>query len=377
MIETPGFLLTILAFVLVIGPLVFIHEMGHYLVGRLFGVHAETFSIGFGQEIKGWTDKRGTRWKLAWMPLGGYVRFAGDMSPASTPTTEWLALPEAERNRTFQAKPVWQRALIVLAGPAINFLFALIVLGGFALAYGQSQTPPVAARIAAQSAAEKGGLLAGDRIISINDRAVATFDDVAQIVQYRPNELLDLGIERGGRQMNLAIAAGVRTERDRFGNEYKLGSLGILSAKPVVVPVSLLEAPGVAVKRVSQIVRTMVDTLGQVITGRRAVKELGGPLKIAQVSGEQITRGPEDFILFVALISINLGFINLLPVPMLDGGHLLFYAIEAVRRKPVGVVAQEWAFRSGLLMLLGLMVFVTFNDLSSFGIWDRLSGLIG
>ena len=377
MIETPGFLLTILAFALVIGPLVFIHEMGHYLVGRWFGVHAETFSIGFGNEIRGWTDKRGTRWKLAWMPLGGYVRFAGDMSPASTPTQEWLSLPDAERNRTFQAKPVWQRALIVLAGPAVNFLFALIVLGGFALAYGQSQTPPVAARIIAQSAAEKGGLREGDRILSINDRAVATFDDVAQIVQYRPNELLDLGIERAGKPMNLAIAAGVRVERDRFGTEYKLGSLGIESAKPVVVPVSLLEAPGVAVKRVGQIVRTMVDTLGQVITGRRAVKELGGPLKIAQVSGEQITQGPEDFIFFVALISINLGFINLLPVPMLDGGHLLFYAIEAVRRKPVGVAAQEWAFRSGLLMLLGLMVFVTFNDLSSFGVWDRLSGLIG
>jgi len=376
-IETPGFLLTILAFALVIGPLVFIHEMGHYLVGRWFGVHAETFSIGFGNEIRGWTDKRGTRWKLAWMPLGGYVRFAGDMSPASTPTQEWLSLPDAERNRTFQAKPVWQRALIVLAGPAVNFLFALIVLGGFALAYGQSQTPPVAARIIAQSAAEKGGLREGDRILSINDRAVATFDDVAQIVQYRPNELLDLGIERAGKPMNLAIAAGVRVERDRFGTEYKLGSLGIESAKPVVVPVSLLEAPGVAVKRVGQIVRTMVDTLGQVITGRRAVKELGGPLKIAQVSGEQITQGPEDFIFFVALISINLGFINLLPVPMLDGGHLLFYAIEAVRRKPVGVAAQEWAFRSGLLMLLGLMVFVTFNDLSSFGVWDRLSGLIG
>ena len=377
MTNAPGFLLTVLAFVLVIGPLVFIHELGHYLVGRWFGVHAETFSIGFGKEIRGWTDRRGTRWKLAWMPLGGYVRFAGDMSPASTPTREWLDLPEAERNRTFQAKPVWQRALIVLAGPAVNFLFALLVLGGFALAYGQSQTPAVAKRIIAQSAAEKGGLQVGDRIISINDRPIATFDEVVTMIQYRPNELLDMGIERNGKTFETTIATGVRVERDRFGHEYKIGSLGVERGPSVIVPVSLLQAPGVAVRHVGQILRTMVDTLGQVITGRRAAKDLGGPLKIAQVSGEQITRGPETFIFFIALISINLGFINLLPVPMLDGGHLLFYAIEAVRRKPVSQAAQEWAFRSGLLMLLTLMVFVTFNDLSSFGVWDRLSGLIG
>ncbi|RJF91103.1 RIP metalloprotease RseP [Sphingomonas cavernae] len=377
MTENPGILLTILAFVLVIGPLVFIHELGHYFVGRWFGVHAEAFSIGFGREIFGWTDRRGTRWKVGWMPLGGYVRFAGDMSPASEPTEEWKALPLGERSRTFQAKPVWQRALIVLAGPVTNFLFALIVLAGFAMAYGQSQTPPVVERLVAGSAAEKGGLRIGDRIAAINGRGMETFDDIAGFVLYRPDELVQVDIVRGGVAQRVAIETGVRIEKDRFGNAYRLGVLGIYSPQMVILPVSVLEAPGVAVERTGKILTTMVDTLGQVITGRRSAKELGGPLKIAQVSGEQANRGIEDFIFFVALISINLGFINLLPVPMLDGGHLLFYAIEAIRRKPVGAAAQEWAFRSGLLVLLTLMIFVTFNDLSSFKVWERLSGLIG
>ncbi|WOK36763.1 RIP metalloprotease RseP [Sphingomonas sp. C3-2] len=377
MTENPGILLTILAFVLVIGPLVFIHEMGHYLVGRFFGVHAEAFSIGFGREIHGWTDKRGTRWKIGWMPLGGYVKFAGDMSPAGQTSPEWLALPPEEKARTFQAKPVWQRALIVFAGPAVNFLFALLVLGAFAVAYGQSQTPPVVEKLIAGSAAERGGIEIGDRIVAIDGRAMATFNDIAGYIQYRPAMTVDVDIVRDGAADRIALQTGVRIETDRFGNEYKIGALGIYSPRPVIVPVSIVEAPAVAVERTGAILRTMVDTLGQVLTGRRSAKELGGPLRIAQVSGEQVSQGFENFIFFVALISINLGFINLLPVPMLDGGHLLFYAIEAIRRKPLGVAAQEWAFRSGLLVLLSLMIFVTINDLSSFKVWERLSGLIG
>lgn len=377
MTDNPGILLTILAFVLVIGPLVFIHELGHYFVGRWFGVHAEAFSIGFGREILGWSDRRGTRWKVGWMPLGGYVRFAGDMSPASEPTEEWKALPAEERARTFQAKPVWQRALIVLAGPVTNFVFALIVLAGFALAYGQSQTPPVVAYVLPGSAAEGAGLTAGDRIEAIDGRRMETFDDIPQFVLYRPEETVSVEIVRDGATRVLTFRTGVRIEKDRFGNEYRLGMLGIGQPKSVIVPVSPAQAPVVAVERTGVILRTMVETLGQVLTGRRSVKELGGPLKIAQVSGEQVSRGLEYYIGFIALISINLGFINLLPVPMLDGGHLLFYAIEAVRRKPVGAAAQEWAFRSGLLVLLTLMIFVTFNDLSSFKVWEKLSGLIG
>ena len=377
MTENPGLLLTVIAFLLVIGPLVAVHELGHYVVGRWFGVKAEAFSIGFGREIFGFTDKRGTRWKFGWLPLGGYVRFAGDMNPASVPDEAWLRLPPEERARTFQAKPVWQRALIVFAGPAINFLLAILILAGFAYAYGENRTPPVVDRIVEGSAGERAGFRPGDLIVSVAGREVDSFDDVARIVKFRPNEALPVEIVRDGRRIRTTATPDVQIERDRFGNEYRLGLLGLYSGPPKVYPVSLVEAPAVAVRRTGEIVRLMVDTLGQVITGRRSVKELGGPLKIAQVSGEQAKLGWDAFVFFVALISINLGFINLLPVPMLDGGHLLFYAIEAVRRRPVTARVQEWAFRSGLILLLSLMVFVTFNDLTSFGVWKGLAGLIG
>ncbi|MCO5793223.1 MAG: RIP metalloprotease RseP [Blastomonas sp.] len=368
MSENPGFLLTVLAFLLVLGPLVFVHEMGHYLVGRWFGVKAESFSIGFGREIAGWTDKRGTRWKLGMLPLGGYVQFAGDMDPSSRANPDWVALPAEERNRTFQSKTLWQRALIVFAGPAINFLFAILILAGFAFAYGKSVTPPVVAALVPSSAAAEAGLLPGDKIVSIDGEAVEWFDEVGRKIAHRPGERITMRAERDGAIREFSFPIGVEIQKDRFDNEYRIGRLGIMSAKPVVRPVSLLEAPVVAVQRTGDIVQLMVATLGQVITGRRSVAELGGPLKIAQVSGEQLSAGLDDFIFFIALISINLGFINLLPIPMLDGGHLLFYAVEAIRRKPANPRVMEWAFRSGLAAVLALMVFVTVNDLASFGL---------
>ena len=180
MTHTPGILFSIVAFVLVIGPLVFIHEFGHYLAGRWFGVKAETFSIGFGHEIAGWSDRRGTRWKLGWLPLGGYVRFAGDMNPASQPDAEWLALPAAERAQTFQAKPVWQRAIIVAAGPITNFLVAIVILAGFAYAYGDVRTPADVGTVVAGSAAQAAGLQPGDHITAIGGRSVTTFDGLAR-----------------------------------------------------------------------------------------------------------------------------------------------------------------------------------------------------
>lgn len=377
MTESPGILLTIIAFVAVIGPLVFVHELGHYLVGRFFGVKAETFSIGVGKELAHWIDGQGTRWRLAALPLGGYVKFRGDMDASSRPDAGWLELPPQERSECFPSKPLWQRALIVAAGPAINFLFAIVVLAGFAVLYGQNIAPPVANRMLDGAAAQQAGMRTGDRILSIDGRNIERFDQVTQAVFYRPGEDANFVIQRDGAVMRLPIKIGVRKEVDRFGNEYRIGLIGIQSAPPELWEVSLLEAPGVAIERTGAIVRLMVSTLGQVITGRRSLEELGGPLKIAQISGEQAGRGVEDFIFFMALISINLGFINLLPIPMLDGGHLLFYGIEAIQRKPVSPVVQEWAFRSGLALLLTVMLFVTFNDLSSFGVWKGLSGLIG
>jgi regulator of sigma E protease len=299
------------------------------------------------------------------------------MNPGSQPDPAWLALPPEERAQTFQAKPLWQRALIVLAGPLTNFLIAILILMGFALAYGDPRTPPIVNTVVAGSAAAQAGIRPGDRIEQLGGRDIETFDDLARFTQLRPNETVSMVIMRDGRAIASDIRVGEVTEKDRFGNIYRIGMLGIGGGLPEVVPVSLLGSPGVAVRRAAEKVQDMVSAIGQIITGRRSVKELGGPLKIAQISGQVATLGWVAFIGFVAAISINLGFINLLPVPMLDGGHLLFYAIEGVTRRPVKPETMEWAFRGGLVALLALMVFVTTNDLASFGVWNRIAGLIG
>ncbi len=375
--SSPGLLFTIAAFLLVIGPLIFIHELGHYFVGRMFGVKAECFSIGFGREIVGWTDRRGTRWKVGWLPLGGYVRFKGDMNPASTPSEEWLALPAEEREQTFQAKKVWQRFLIVLAGPATNFLFAILVYIALFASYGEPRTPPVVSVIAPESAAAAAGFQPGDRILAIDGTRMTRFEDVATYVALRPDQTMRFDVERQGQDIEIAAKPHSLRTQDRFGNEARVGRLGIARGGVEVARLGPVEAVGAAIRQTGDTVQMMVVTLGQVVTGTRSLEEMGGPLKIAQFSGQQASLGWLDFVLFMTLISINLGFINLLPIPLLDGGHLLFYMIEGVRRKPLRPEAQEWAFRTGLAVLLALMIFVTFNDLASFGLFTRLGNLIG
>ena len=375
--SSPGFFFTLIAFLLVIGPLIFIHELGHYFVARLFGVKSETFSIGFGRELFGWTDRRGTRWKVGWMPLGGYVKFKGDMNPASTPSDEWLALPPEERAETFQAKKLWQRFLIVLAGPVTNFLFAILVYLALFASYGEPRTPPVVAGIEPNSAAAASGFQIGDRILSINGSEMTRFEDVATYVAIRPGQAMRFEIVRQNRPMTIEAVPHSMTQRDSFGNEARVGRLGIARGGSEVVALQPHEAAFAAVRQTGDTVQMMVVTLGQVFSGARSVEEMGGPLKIAQFSGQQASLGWLDFVLFMSLISINLGFINLLPIPLLDGGHLLFYAIEGVRRKPLKPEAQEWAFRTGLAVLLALMIFVTFNDLASFGLFAGLGSLIG
>lgn len=374
MTENPGILITLFAFLVTIGVLVFIHEMGHYLVGRWCGVKADKFSIGFGKEIIGWNDKRGTRWKICALPLGGYVQFAGDMDPSSSASEEWLKLPPEARNRTFQSKSLLKRAAIVFAGPAINFLFAILILAGFALAYGESVTAPVVGTVAENSTAEKIGLKNGDKILEINGDDISRFSDLSREISIIPEEKVEIKFERDGSVIAKDAIIGFRIEEDRFGNQFKIGLLGISPGSIERRDVSLWEAPVVATRQTVEIVDLIVTTLGQVISGRRSVKELGGPLKIAQVSGEQFVAGLNQFIFFVALISINLGFINLLPIPMLDGGHLMFYAIEAVRRKPASPMVQQWAFQSGFALVVVFMLVVTFNDLASFGLFSVFSG---
>ena len=374
---TPGLPLTLLAFFLVIGVLVFVHEMGHYLAGRWFGVKAEAFSIGFGREVLGWTDKLGTRWKVGWLPLGGYVKFKGDMSPASEPDPAWIVMPAEERNACFQAKPLWQRAIIVAAGPAINFLFAILIFAGIFIAIGEPRTTTQLQFVQPGSPAAEAGLRPGDRILAVDGDTVDRFEDLNTFIRLRPGERVDVLAQRGGGTVLLPARIGTRWEEDRFDNRFALGYFGVSPGRANFVRLTPLEVPGAAARATWTTLDTIVDGLGQIITGRRSVRELGGPLKIAQVSGERATFGWIEFVYWMALISINLGFINLLPVPMLDGGHLLFYAVAAVRRKALSPKTVERAFRGGLALMLALMVVVTFNDLASFGLFRGFAGLIG
>jgi regulator of sigma E protease len=372
-----GFVWTIGCFLLVIGPLIFIHELGHYFVGRWFGVKADTFSIGFGRELVGWTDRRGTRWKVAALPLGGYVRFAGDMSPASEPNAEWLSLPAEERAQTFQAKPVWQRFLIVFAGPAVNFLFAFAVIAVILVTLGEPVTPPVVAGIQPNSAAAAAGLRVGDRIVAMNGETMRRFEDIAFYTQLHPNSGLRIDLVRQGKALTLPAHIRAVNQTDGFGNTTEIGQLGIAQSGGAMRPVPLIEVPARSAGLVVGSVGNTLTAIGQILDGTRSAKELSGPVGVARVAGEQATLGWFAVVLLMAGISINLGFINLLPIPMLDGGHLLFYVVEGVRRRPVEPQVQEWAFRSGLALLLGLMLFVTFNDLGTVGLWQRLASLIG
>ncbi|MES2045336.1 MAG: M50 family metallopeptidase [Pseudomonadota bacterium] len=367
----------ILAFVIVIGPLIFVHEMGHYLAGRLFKTKIDAFSIGFGSEIAGWTDRRGTRWKLSAFPLGGYVKFAGDLNAASEPDPAWLELPPEQRAMTLPGKPVWQRAIIVAAGPVVNLLLAVLIVSCFVYVRGEDVTPAQVGKVAAGSAAASAGLLPGDRIVALGGRTVDTFADMADYTQLRPGETVTIDFVRSGATKQTRATLGGTVRKDQFGNSARIGQLGIWPVQPITRPVSLIGAPIVAVRVVREIIAGQLDAIGQIIVGKRSVKELGGPIKIAQYSGQQLSLGPQQLIAFIAMISINLGFINLLPIPMLDGGHLFFYAIEAVRRRPVEPRVQEWAFRGGLAAIMALMLFVTFNDLAGFGLWTKLGGLIG
>ena len=370
-------LIAVVSFVALIGPLVFVHEMGHYLAGRLFGVQADMFSIGMGRELFGWTDKNGTRWKVSALPIGGYVKFRGDMGPASEPDPAWLALPPEEKAKTLQGKPVWQRFIVVAAGPITNFLLAIAVYAAFFTAFGVPETPPVIAQVEAGSAAAKGGIRPGDRILSIDGRHIAKYEDLQLMMAIRPHQNLAVRIERAGRIVPLQIFSDTLVESDNHGNKIERGRLGVKPAALIQRRGSAIEIVDASLSAVRDRVRMIFDVMAQIGTGKRSAKDLGGPLKIADFAGQRVALGPLDFIDLMALISINLGFINLLPIPLLDGGHLFFYLIEGVRRRPLPAQAQEWAFRSGLALLLGFMLFVTVNDLGSFGLWRKLVGLIG
>lgn len=370
MFESPPFWMYLIGFLLLLGPLVTVHEFGHYLVGRFFGVKADAFSVGFGKELAGYTDKRGTRWKLSALPLGGYVQFKGDMNPASMPDQSATAASADEVfDGSFHKADLWKRALIVFAGPATNIIVAIAIYAAFAMAIGKPVIAPVVGGFSEQSVARDAGLKVGDRITDLNGEQIDDFYEIVDEVLPYPGRELVLTVNRDGGILTIPITAASVVRADRFGNEGRIGQIGISPSDGEFVKLGPLQAVNYAASECWKTTVMMVNGLGQILSGERSVKELGGPIKIAKYSGEQLSLGILPFIGFAALISINLAFINLLPIPALDGGHLAFYAAEAIRRKPVGPRGQEMAFRVGMALVLGLMVFVTANDIISLPIF--------
>lgn len=373
----PGLIFTLASFIAMIAVLVVVHEGGHYLAGRLFGAKIEAFGVGFGRELLGWTDRRGVRWKINAIPLGGYVKFVGDMNEASQVDPAILSLPEKERRGLFAFLPLWQRAIIVAAGPAINFLFAILILAGFNLALGHQASPPVVERVMPGSAAERAGVAVGDRILFVDGKAVERFEDITAEVVTGTGNRVELLVQRGTTQRRVVVTPKMVESTDRFGNVSRHPRLGILRPAEVVQQVGVPDALRLAVIDTWSITQTIGRTLRQVVVGERAITEMGGPVKTAQIAGQQASLGLLSAVAFMAFFSINLGFINLLPIPMLDGGHLLLYGIEAVRRQPMAEKVQQWAFMSGFAALMSLMAVLTWHDMISVGLWNRLANLLG
>lgn len=370
-----GFWASVLAFLLVLTVLVFVHELGHYLVARRNGVRIEVFSIGFGPELFGWNDRAGTRWKFSAIPLGGYVKMFGDADAASTPG-DTRGMTEEERSVSFHHKPLGARAAIVAAGPAANFVFSLVVLAVLFMTAGQPFTPADVGGIQPGSAAERAGLQPGDVVKEIDGTGIARFEEIRQIVTMNPGRPLTVVVERDGRPVTLTATPDVSEVTDRFGNVHRIGLLGITRGGTEQVVHDPLTALWQSGREIVNMTFGTLTAVGQMIEGSRGTEELGGPLRIAQMSGEVAQTSFYALVWFMAFLSVNLGLINLFPVPMLDGGHLMFYAMEKVRGKPLGPRAQEYGFRIGLALVLSLMVFATWNDLVQLRVVDFIRGLI-
>jgi len=370
---------TIGTFLVVLTALVFVHELGHYLVARWNGVKVEVFSIGFGKELFGWHDRTGTRWKLSLLPLGGYVKMFGDADPASAPGSHLAQMTPAEKEVSFHHKRLGQRAAIVAAGPVANFLFAIVLFAALFATVGQPFTPPDVGQVAPGSAAEQGGIKPGDVILRINGRAIERFEQVQQEVRLNPDQPMDVVVRRGstpGEEVSLTVTPKLTELVDRFGNRHRVGLLGISRAGVDYVKRDPASAVWRAADETWNLGVGTLQAMWQMIIGARTTEELGGPLRIAQMSGEVAQFGIAGIVGFMAVLSVNLGLINLFPIPVLDGGHLLFYAAEAVRGRPLGQRAQEYGFRIGLALVLTLMIFATWNDLVHVGIVEFVKRLI-
>ena len=363
----PTFVLKPLAFLFVLTVVILVHELGHFLVARWCGVRVKTFSIGFGKEIFGFTDRYGTRWRFAWIPLGGYVKFLDDENGASVPSREALQqLTPAEREGAFQTKPLASRAAIVAAGPIANFLLAILVFAVTFTFVGVNVTAPRVDELVADGAAAKAGFQSGDTIVSIDGQAIEAFADMQRIVSASADRELSFEIDRGGSKMILKATPERREITDRFGNKLKVGVIGIkrnaTQQEWQFKQYGPVEALGLAVRESYYIVSRTLGYLYDVATRRESGDQLGGPLRIADISGQVASLGFLALINLTAVLSVSIGLINLFPIPLLDGGHLMFYAIEAVRGRPLSERAQEVGFRIGLAFVLLLLVYTTYQD---------------
>ena len=358
----------IVPFVFVLTIVVFFHELGHYLVARWNRIRVEAFSVGFGPEIFGWTAASGTRWKVCAIPLGGYVKFLGDRNAASAPDAAALrAMDPRERERTFEAAAVWRRALVVAAGPIANFILAIVIYTGLFVSFDDVRLLPIVASVQENSAAAEAGIRPGDRILAIDGAPVDSFFELQRATVQSSGRRMRYTLERDGREVETVVVPRMTERTDEFGNTYRTGMVGIVADSSetarVVRELSLGEAFVKASARTWHVVESTFGFLRELVAGKQDASELRGPIGIGQITSQVATLGIVELIGLAAVLSISIGILNLFPVPMLDGGHLVFYAIEAVRGRRVSERAQEIAFRIGFACVLLLMVFSTTNDI--------------
>lgn len=355
-------------FLFVLTIVVFFHELGHFLVARWAGVRVLTFSLGFGPELVGFNDRHGTRWKISAVPLGGYVKFFGDESEASTPSTEALAsMTEEERADSFHHKKVGPRAAIVAAGPIANFILAIVIFTGMVMYYGKPSSIPRVDVLTPGSAAAAAGFKVGDVVLSIDGRSIESFVDMQRVVSTSAGSALAFRVKRDGGTVDLTATPALKEVKDTFGNTHRIGQLGIQynarAEDARSTPVGALEAVKIGTEQAWFIVTGTFKFIGSIFAGHGSAEDVGGPLRIAQMSGQAASLGFQFVLQLCAALSVSIGLLNLFPVPLLDGGHLLFYVVEAVRGRPLSDRAQEMGFRIGLGLVLMLMVFATYNDI--------------
>lgn len=351
-------------FLVLLTIVVFIHEMGHYLLARKCGVRVETFSIGFGKELFGFNDKHGTRWRISMLPFGGYVKMFGDFDPIIDAQKD-DAISDGDRKHAFHYKSLWQKAQVVVAGPLFNYLSAFIILVFLLTKNGIPFTEPVISEVLKDSPAAKIGLMKGDEITEINGSSIESFEDVRQIIMLNYKEQLEITVQRGENEEVFYLTPEIKQSKDVFGNVVEIPMIGVQATGMGVRELTFAEAVFKSLDQCVTLSAGMLKAMGQIITGERGTDQLGGPIKIAQYSAKSAEYGVDAFLWFIAMISINLGLVNLIPLPMLDGGHLLFYAIEAIRGKPLSQNIQFASMKVAFVLLIMLMLFVTLNDIRS------------